>query len=61
METIKIYLTLFATSIKARMEYKASFLFYIFAILSFYAGQFGLLFVLLNRFHEIKGWGVIIC
>ena len=56
MESIKIYLTLFATSIKARMEYKASFLFYVFAILSFYAGQFGLLFVLLGRFHEIKGW-----
>ncbi len=58
METIKIYLTLLATSIKARMEYKVSFLFYIFAILTFYAGQFGLLFVLLNRFHEIKGWTV---
>jgi ABC-2 type transport system permease protein len=43
---------------KARMEYKASFLFYIFAILTFYAGQFGLLFILLNRFHEIKGWSV---
>jgi hypothetical protein len=35
METIRIYLTLFATSIKARMEYKASFLFYIFAIMYF--------------------------
>ena len=43
MESIKIYLTLFAMSIKSRMEYKASFLFYIFAILTFYAGQFGLL------------------
>ncbi len=56
MELIKIYLSLFTTSIKARMEYKASFLFYIFSILTFYAGQIGLLFVLLNRFHEIKGW-----
>ncbi|MDP6433039.1 MAG: ABC-2 family transporter protein, partial [Candidatus Scalindua sp.] len=56
METIRIYLTLFATSIKARMEYKASFLFYIFAIMTFYIGQIGLLFVLLNRFHQIKGW-----
>lgn len=56
MEAIRIYLTLFATSIKARMEYKASFLFYIFAILSFYVAQIGLLFVLLNRFQQIKGW-----
>ncbi len=54
MGLIKIYLTLFITSIKARMEYKVSFLFYIFAILTFYAGQIGLLFVLLNRFHEIR-------
>ena len=58
MELIKIYLTIFTTSIKARMEYKVSFLFYIFSILAFYAGQFGLLFVLLNRFHEIKGWTI---
>lgn len=56
METFKIYLTLIATSIKARMEYKTSFLFYIFAILSFYVGQLGLLFVLLNRFQHIQGW-----
>ncbi len=56
METLKIYLTLIATSIKARMEYKTSFLFYIFAILSFYVGQLGLLFVLLNRFQQIQGW-----
>lgn len=56
METIKIYLTLFVSSIKARMEYKASFLFYVVAILTFYIGQIGLLFVLLNRFHQIKGW-----
>jgi ABC-2 type transport system permease protein len=58
VESIKIYLTLFAISMKARMEYKTSFLFYIFAILTFYAGQFGLLFILLNRFHQIKGWSV---
>ncbi|MDR4509456.1 MAG: ABC-2 family transporter protein [Candidatus Brocadiaceae bacterium] len=58
MQTIRIYLALFATSIKARMEYKTSFLFYIVAILTFYIGQMGLLFVLLNRFHHIKGWTI---
>ncbi|MBM4053649.1 MAG: hypothetical protein FJ264_03025 [Planctomycetes bacterium] len=56
MKTAKIYLTLFIMSIKARMEYKASFFFYVFAIVVFYMGQIGLLFVLLNRFHQIKGW-----
>jgi len=58
MEALKIYFMLFITSIKARMEYKTSFLFYIFAILSFYAGQIGLLFVLLNRFQQIQGWAI---
>lgn len=56
MDTVKIYLTLISTSIKARMEYKTSFLFYIVAIIAFYIGQLGLLFVILNRFQQIQGW-----
>ncbi len=58
METFKISLNLIATSIRARMEYKTSFLFYIFAILAFYVGQISLLFVILNRFHQIQGWSM---
>ncbi|GJQ57689.1 MAG: hypothetical protein D8M57_00425 [Candidatus Scalindua sp. AMX11] len=58
METIKIYLAIITTSIRARMEYKTSFLFYIFAILVFYLGQIGLLLVVLNRFHKIQGWSL---
>lgn len=56
MDTVKIYLTLISISIKARMEYKTSFLFYIVAIIAFYIGQLGLLFVILNRFQQIQGW-----
>ncbi|MFQ5962778.1 MAG: ABC transporter permease [Candidatus Scalinduaceae bacterium] len=56
MDTFKIYLTLISTSIRARMEYKTSFLFYTVAILAFYIGQIGLLFVILNRFQKIQGW-----
>ncbi len=56
METLRIYLTLITTSIRARMEYKTSFLFYVVAILAFYVGQIGLLFVVLNRFQQIQGW-----
>lgn len=58
MQALKIYLTLFTTSLKARMEYKTSFLFYVFAILIFYVCQIGLLFVLLNRFQQIRGWSM---
>ena len=58
MDTIKIYIALVATSIRARMVYKTSFLFYIFSIMTFYIGQIGLLFVILNRFHQIQGWSL---
>ncbi|MCP5004914.1 MAG: hypothetical protein GY941_13395 [Planctomycetes bacterium] len=58
IETIRIYLTIITTSIRARMEYKTSFLFYIFAILVFYIGQIGILLVILNRFHKIQGWSL---
>jgi len=56
MGTLKILFTLGLTSVRSRMEYKSSFLFYIFAILVFYVGQVGLLLVILARFHEIQGW-----
>ncbi|MDR4503757.1 MAG: ABC-2 family transporter protein [Candidatus Scalindua sp.] len=58
METIGIYLAIIITSLRARMEYKTSFLFYIFAILIFYIGQIALLLVVLNQFHEIQGWSL---
>ncbi|MGR3179000.1 MAG: ABC transporter permease [Candidatus Anammoxibacter sp.] len=58
MDTIKIYLALIAASIRARMVYKTSFLFYVFSIMTFYIGQIGLLFVILNQFHQIQGWSL---
>ncbi len=58
METAKIYLELINASIRARMEYKTSFLFYLVAILSFYAGQIGLLYIVLSRFQSIQGWSI---
>lgn len=58
MDTIKIYFALIATSLRARMVYKTSFIFYIFAILVFYIGQIGLLYILLHRFHKIQGWSL---
>ncbi len=58
METAKIYLTLALTSVRARMEYKASFFFYIIAIITFYLMQLGLLFVVLARFKNIHGWSL---
>ncbi len=56
MENLKIYLTLALASFRARMEYKTSFMFYVFAILAYYLAQIGLLYVILHRFHSIQGW-----
>jgi len=56
METLKIYLLLALTSVRARMEYKGTFFVFLFAIVFFYLSQLGVLVVVINRFHEIHGW-----
>ncbi len=56
METLRIYFLLALASIRSRMEYKTSFIVFVFAIIFFYLGQLGLLFVILARFKEINGW-----
>ncbi|MFQ5559596.1 MAG: ABC transporter permease [Nitrospinota bacterium] len=58
MKALSIYIGLMFLSFKARVEYRATFLFYLAAILFFYLGQFGLLFVILTRFTEINGWAI---
>jgi len=58
MKNFDIYLALITASIRARMEYKSSFIFYIFAILAYYTAQVGLLFVVLSKFKTINGWDV---
>jgi len=58
MENFRIYLSLVLTSIRARMEYKSSFLFYLVAIVFYYLGQVGLLLVLLAKFQNIHGWSI---
>lgn len=56
METALIYWRLALASIRARIEYRASFLFFIFSITLFYVAQVGLLLVVLARFDNIHGW-----
>jgi len=58
MDTLKIYLSLIAASLRARVEYKAAFIFYVFAIFIFYFGQLGLLLVILVKFKDINGWTI---
>ncbi len=56
MGTIKIYAALALASMRARMQYKASFLVLIFAVTLFYAAQLASLFVVMARFKQINGW-----
>ena len=51
-----IYMRLALASIRARMEYKASFFVFLFAIVLFYLAQLGVLVVIIARFKEIHGW-----
>lgn len=55
-EELRIYLTLVIASIRARMEYKASFLFLFFALLVYYLAQVGVIVIVLTKFGAIAGW-----
>lgn len=56
VDTLPIYWKLMGASVKAKMEYKASFLLFLVAVIIYYGGQLGVILVVLNRFQHIKGW-----
>lgn len=58
MDTLKIYAALAMASLKARMQYKASFFVLIFAVTLFYLAQLGSLLVVIARFKEINDWTI---
>ncbi len=51
-----VYWKLIVATLKARMEYKATFLFFSLAILFYYAGQIGVILTVVHRFKTISGW-----
>ena len=51
-----IYSKLILASLRGKMEYKATFLFFFFAIIFYYAGQIGVLLTVAHRFKTISGW-----
>lgn len=56
MGNFKIYFALSMASVRARMEYKTSFIIYVFAIIFFYATHLAVLVIILARFKDINGW-----
>ncbi len=56
MITAAIYCKMILTAIRAKMEYKISFLFMFFALIFYYFGQVGVVLVLLSKFQNIAGW-----
>jgi len=57
-EVLRIYLTMITASIRAKMEYKMTFLFMFFALLVYYAGHIGVVLVILAKFTNIAGWSL---
>lgn len=55
-ETIYIYLRIAIASIKSRMEYRASFLVFLFTLVTFYTAQIATIGIVITRFKTIGGW-----
>lgn len=56
MRDLPVYLKLMGAAVRAKMEYKASFLFLLFALTFYYLGQLGVILVVLTKFKNINGW-----
>ncbi len=55
---LSIYIKLIITAIRAKMEYRFTFLFMFVALSVYYLGQIGVVIVVLSKFHTIDGWTV---
>lgn len=55
---ISIYIKMALASIASRMEYRASFLIFLFTILAFYIAQILAIVVIIYRFQSIGGWSM---
>jgi len=53
-----VYLKLATASVKSRMEYRASFIIFLFTLVSFYAAQVATVGVVITRFKTIGGWSI---
>ena len=53
-----IYWALLMASIKAKMEYRATFIFFLFALIFFYAAQIGTVLVVMSKFKSLNGWSI---
>ncbi|MBI5814437.1 MAG: ABC-2 family transporter protein [Nitrospinae bacterium] len=56
MRDLAVYLKLMVSAVRAKMEYRFTFLFMFLAIVVFYLGQLGVVIVALARFTNINGW-----
>ncbi len=56
MENLPIYWKLVVTAVRAKMEYKVTFLFMLVAVLFYYLGQLGVILVVISKFDSINGW-----
>lgn len=59
MNTLKLYGLLVRASIRSRMQYKFNFIFSSLMVMIINLMEFLLIAIILNRFGDIKGWGLL--
>jgi ABC-2 type transport system permease protein len=52
------YWALLVAAIRSKMEYRATFIFFLFALIFFYAAQIGVVLVVMSKFKSINGWSI---
>lgn len=57
-EKLYIYLRIATASIKSRIEYRASFIIFLFTLISYYTAQILTISVVITRFKKIGGWSM---
>ncbi len=57
-EKFKIYIKIATASIKSRMEYRASFIIFLFTLVCYYTAQVLTIGVVITRFKSIGGWSM---
>ncbi|MCB1165190.1 MAG: ABC-2 family transporter protein [Leptospiraceae bacterium] len=50
------YKAMLRAAIQSKMEYRGSFIAYIFTLIGFYGAQVSVIALMLNRFHRMGGW-----
>ncbi|MCB1139308.1 MAG: ABC-2 family transporter protein [Leptospiraceae bacterium] len=55
-DELRSYLAILKAAVQSKMEYRGSFVAYIFTLIGFYGAQVSVIALMLNRFKQMGGW-----